>query len=127
MTPNLQLYNKAFETLQGYGFPVISRKEMQQEIPYPFFVIKMPESNRSKYTFDSYSGDTNLVIDIWSVSDGLGHHDELVKRCIDDLTPSVKTNNYDFEEDDTNITQLVDDTTNQELLHTSVTISYKTF
>ncbi|EUD36903.1 hypothetical protein O490_02821, partial [Staphylococcus aureus M0385] len=44
MTPNLQLYNKAYETLQGYGFPVISRKEMQQEIPYPFFVIKMPES-----------------------------------------------------------------------------------
>lgn len=40
MTPNLQLYNKAYETLQGYGFPVISRKEMQQEIPYPFFVIK---------------------------------------------------------------------------------------
>lgn len=36
MTPNLQLYNKAYETLQGYGFPVISRKEMQQEIPYPF-------------------------------------------------------------------------------------------
>ncbi|MDN8726692.1 hypothetical protein Q0L75_13520, partial [Staphylococcus aureus] len=27
MTPNLQLYNKAYETLQGYGFPVISRKE----------------------------------------------------------------------------------------------------
>ncbi|WP_457831073.1 hypothetical protein, partial [Staphylococcus aureus] len=95
------------ETLQGYGFPVISRKEMQQEIPYPFFVIKMPESNRSKYTFDSYSGDTNLVIDIWSVSDDLGHHDGLVKRCIDDLTPSVKTNDYDFEEDDTNIAQLV--------------------
>ncbi|HDM3012285.1 TPA: hypothetical protein PZN98_002803, partial [Staphylococcus aureus] len=89
--------------------------------------IKMPESNRSKYTFDSYSGDTNLVIDIWSVSDDLGHHDGLVKRCIDDLTPSVKTNDYDFEEDDTNITQLVDDTTNQELIHTSVTISYKTF
>ncbi|MDI1775656.1 hypothetical protein QI463_14980, partial [Staphylococcus aureus] len=21
MTPNLQLYNKAYETLQGYGFP----------------------------------------------------------------------------------------------------------
>ena len=62
MTPNLQLYNKAYETL-GYGFPVISRKEMQQEIPYPF-CNKMPESNRSKYTFDSYSGDTNLVIDI---------------------------------------------------------------
>ncbi len=71
----------------------------------------MPESNRSKYTFDSYSGDTNLVIDIWSVSDDLGHHDGLVKRCIDDLTPSVKTNDYDFEEDDTNIAQLVNDTT----------------
>ncbi|HGZ7661498.1 TPA: hypothetical protein ACOFZS_002957, partial [Staphylococcus aureus] len=71
--------------------------------------------------------DTNLVIDIWSVSDDLGHHDGLVKRCIDDLTPSVKTNDYDFEEDDTNIAQLVDDTTNQELLHTSITISYKTF
>ncbi|EOD7643756.1 hypothetical protein ACJRBI_003014, partial [Staphylococcus aureus] len=28
---------------------------------------------------------------------------------------------------DTNIAQLVDDTTNQELLHTSITISYKTF
>ncbi|UFO72055.1 hypothetical protein I5C44_04390 [Staphylococcus aureus] len=41
------------------------------------------ESNRSKYTFDSYSGDTNLVIDIWSVSDDLGHHDGLVKRCIE--------------------------------------------
>ena len=38
MTPNLQLYNKAYETLQGYGFPVISRKEMQQEIPYPFVI-----------------------------------------------------------------------------------------
>ncbi|HHD6695596.1 TPA: hypothetical protein ACOT41_002855, partial [Staphylococcus aureus] len=25
MTPNLQLYNKAYEMLQGYGFPVISR------------------------------------------------------------------------------------------------------
>ncbi len=66
MTPNLDS-NKAYETLQGYGFPVVYRKEMQQEVPYPFFVIKMPESNRSKYTFDSYSGDTNLVIDIWSV------------------------------------------------------------
>ncbi|HGN1523814.1 TPA: hypothetical protein ACKRQI_002897, partial [Staphylococcus aureus] len=22
MTPNLQLYNKAYEMLQGYGFPV---------------------------------------------------------------------------------------------------------
>lgn len=22
MTPNLQLYNKAYETLQGYGFPI---------------------------------------------------------------------------------------------------------
>ena len=84
---------------------------MQQEIPYPF-------CNKIN-TFDSYSGDTNLVIDIWSVSDDLGHHDGLVKRCIDDLTPSVKTNDYDFEEEDTNITQLVDDTTNQELLHIS--------
>ena len=126
MTPNLQLYNKAYETLQGYGFPLFLVKRCNKRFRI-LFVIKMPESNRSKYTFDSYSGDTNLVIDIWSVSDDLGHHDGLVKRCIDDLTPSVKTNDYDFEEEDTNITQLVDDTTNQELLHTSVTISYKTF
>ena len=100
MTPNLQLYNKAYETLQGYGFPVIFRKRDATRDSVSF-CNKMPESNRSKYTFDSYSGDTNLVIDIWSVSDDLGHHDGLVKRCIDDLTPSVKTNDYDFEEEDT--------------------------
>ncbi|MET1419585.1 hypothetical protein ABUR96_13950, partial [Staphylococcus aureus] len=50
-----------------------------------------------------------------------------VKIYIDYLKFIVKKKYYDFEEDDTNITQLVDDTTNQELLHTSVTISYKTF
>ncbi len=127
MTPNLQLYNKAYEKLQGYGWPVISRREMQREIPYPVCVIKMREWNRSECTLDSYSDDTNLVIDSGSVSDDWGDHDGLVKRCIDDLKPSVKTNDYDFEEDDTNITQLVDDTTNQELIHTSVTISYNTF
>lgn len=127
MTPNLQLYNKAFETLQGYGFPVISRKEMQQEIPYPFFVIKMPESVRRKYTFDSYSGNTNLVIDVWSVGGDLGEHDQLIQRCVNDLTPDIDTDMFDFKEDEVNITQLVDKTTGQELLHTSITIVYKTY
>lgn len=63
----------------------------------------MLELNRSKYMFDSYFGDMNLVIDIWSVSDDLGYYDGFVKRCIDDLIFSVKINDYDFEEDDINI------------------------
>ncbi len=40
MTPNLQLYNKAYEMLQGYGFPVISRKRDATRDSVSFFCNK---------------------------------------------------------------------------------------
>ncbi|HDE9107316.1 TPA: hypothetical protein PD599_002775, partial [Staphylococcus aureus] len=38
-SPQLQLYNKVFDLSSGYGVPVVSKKEMTDELPYPFIVL----------------------------------------------------------------------------------------
>ncbi|MGW7931876.1 hypothetical protein ACWEWU_09480 [Staphylococcus xylosus] len=127
MTPNLKIYNLVFEKLQGFGFEVISSKDINQELPYPFFVVKYPSSNRENFTFDSYSGLTILVIDIWSLANDVGKHDKLIQKVVEVMTPHIITDEYQFEEHDVNITTIEDNTTKQLLLHTVITIQYKTY
>lgn len=126
-SPQLQLYNKAFDLSTGYGVPVVSKKEMTDEPSYPFIVLGKMDGHMNIRTFDSFDGLTSVTVDVWSKYDGLGSHDAIVYGLQKDLTQLEVLPNYQIRINDLTINQLPDNTTNQLLVHSQIVAEYDTY
>ncbi|HDT6182268.1 TPA: hypothetical protein ACF8UL_002641 [Staphylococcus aureus] len=126
-SPQLQLYNKAFDLSTGYGVPVVSKKEMTDEPSYPFIVLGKMDEHMNIRTFDSFDGLTSVTVDVWSKYDDLGSHDAIVYGLQKDLTQLEVLPNYQIRINDLTINQLPDNTTNQLLVHSQIVAEYDTY
>ncbi|HEB2280964.1 hypothetical protein I6B80_05325 [Staphylococcus aureus] len=126
-SPQLQLYNKIFDLSTGYGVPVVSKKEMTDELPYPFIVLGKMDGHMNIRTFDSFDGLTSVTVDVWSKYDDLGSHDTIVYGLQKDLSQLEGLPNYQIRINDLTINQLPDNTTNQLLVHSQIVAEYDTY
>lgn len=126
-SPKLQLYNKVFELIEGYDQLVVDYKDMTNEWPYPFFVLSDVQEHKILDTFNSFSGELTLHIHLWSLADDKGKHDELETRLNRDLSFLDQLEDYQLIFDDLSTNTLIDNTTNQLLLHTVMSVAYKVY
>ncbi|UXR79054.1 hypothetical protein [Staphylococcus sp. IVB6227] len=127
-SPQLQIFNKVFDYLQGLGVTVITRKEMMDEIPYPFFVVSYAnEQNKSVYTFDSFNGKFNIKVDLFSLGDDYGKHDYLLRIANDYLSNFNDLDEYTLKLNDLTNETLTENTTNQALLHSVLITEYDAY
>lgn len=126
-SPKLQLYNKVFEMIEEYDQLAVDFKDMADELPYPFFVLSDVHERKLLDTFNSFSGVLTLQVHLWSLADDKGAHDELETRLNRDLSFLNELNDYQLILDDLNTNTLIDNTTNQLLLHTVMNVEYKVY
>lgn len=126
-SPKLQLYNKIFEILKGYDQLVVSFKDMADELPYPFFVLSEVEEKKVQDTFNSFTGVLTIQVHLWSQADNRGEHDELEKLINHELSFLDELDGYQLILNDLNTKTLIDNTTNQLLLHTVMIVDYNAY
>lgn len=126
-SPKLQLYNKVFELIEGYDQLVVDYKDMTNEWPYPFFVLSDVQERKILDTFNSFSGELTLHIHLWSLADDKSKHDELETRLNRDLSFLDQLEDYQLIFEDLSTNTLIDNTTNQLLLHTVMSVAYKVY
>lgn len=126
-SPKLQLYNKIFEIIQGCGERVIDFKDMTSEIPYPFFVVSEVETKKSNDTFNTFSSNLVIKVHLWSLGNDRYQHDEYEDFIDYELSFLGDLDGYQIILDTIHSNTVIDNTTNQEILHTVVTAEYKVF
>lgn len=126
-SPKLQLYNKVFKIIDGYNEYVVEIKDMTDILPYPFFVLSEVHERKILDTFNSFTGELSLQIHLWSLADDKGKHDELETRLNHDLSFLSALDDYQLILDDISTNTLIDNTTNQLLLHTVINVEYKVY
>jgi hypothetical protein len=126
-SPKLQLYNKVFEMIEGYDQLVVDFKDMTDDLPYPFFVLSDVQERKILDTFNSFTGELTMQIHLWSLADDKGKHDELETQLNHDLSFLGALDDYQLILDDISTNTLIDNTTNQLLLHTVMNVEYKVY
>ncbi|WP_218696840.1 hypothetical protein [Mammaliicoccus sciuri] len=126
-SPKLQLYNKVFEMIEGYDQLVVDFKDMTDDLPYPFFVLSDVQERKILDTFNSFTGELTMQIHLWSLADDKGKHDELETQLNHDLSFLSALDDYQLILDDISTNTLIDNTTNQLLLHTIINVEYKVY
>ncbi|MFI3129656.1 hypothetical protein [Mammaliicoccus sciuri] len=126
-SPKLQLFNKVFEILKGYGKRVIIFQQMTDDLSYPFFVLSEVQERKSLDTFNSFSGQVTIQVHLWSIAEYFDKHDDLEKRVNQDLSFITELEGYQLILDDISTNTLIDNTTNELLLHTVINVEYKVF
>ena len=126
-SPQLQLYNKTFDLAKGYDIPVISQKEMTEDISYPFVVLSRSDGRMNIGSFDTIDGQTSVTIDIWSPESDLGLHDSIVYGLQVDLSQLETLPNYQVRLNDITVNQISEDTTNQSLAHSQIVAEFDTY
>jgi len=126
-SPQLQLYNHIFKKLQGYGRPVIDVKDMAQELSYPFFVVNPANERKAIYTADAFNGDMDITIHLWSLADDQGAHDVLYAEANEMLSFMQDLDGYQLMLDELTTNTLIDTSTKQALLHSTLIAQYKVY
>ncbi|MFF7217912.1 hypothetical protein [Mammaliicoccus sciuri] len=126
-SPKLQLYNKVFEILKGFGYSVVDIKEMRQDLPYPFFVVSDVDERKRIDSFNSFTSSLTIKVHLWSIADNRGEHERLESYINNELCFLYDLDEYQLILNELSSNTLVDDTTNQLLLHTVLIAEYKVF
>ncbi|MCT2092744.1 hypothetical protein M3E02_02105 [Staphylococcus epidermidis] len=124
-TPTQLLFDKIFSILQGLGIEVIDVKDIANDIPYPFFVIKKFKITKSAYTFNSFHGVVRGTIDIWSEGNNLGRHDQCIKYVENTLSKSIEIEDYQVRYNEMTINTIDDYSTDKALLHSIINVEYE--
>lgn len=122
------LYDYIFLKLQGYGIGVIDYKEANDQLTYPFYVVGNVNSNKSKYTMDSFGGALNITVDIWCDNDDRNLHDAVFDYADSVLSDVEDVKGYQIILDEIITNTLTDSEINgRVLLHTVINASYKIY
>lgn len=121
----LQLFNYLYEKLLTLNVPVIETKDLNQQLDYPFIAIQSLNDHISRLTFDSYSGNPSVTVHLWGVNDDKAINDQLYLQVQNILLNDVYLDGYTLVRPNINVNEIIDTTSNQELLHTIINIEYE--
>lgn len=121
----LQLFNYLYEKFLSLNVPVIETKDLNQQLDYPFIAIQSLNDHISPLTFDSYSGNPSVTVHLWGVNDDKAMNDQLYLQVQNILLNDVYLEGYTLVRPNINVNEIIDTTSNQELLHTIINIEYE--
>lgn len=121
----LQLFNYLYEKFLSLNVPVIETKDLNQQLDYPFIAIQSLNDHISRLTFDSYSGNPSVTLHLWGVNDDKAMNDQLYLQVQNILLNDVYLDGYTLVRPNINVNEIIDTTSNQELLHTIINIEYE--
>lgn len=121
----LQLFNYLYEKFLSLNVPVIETKDLNQQLDYPFIAIQSLNDHISRLTFDSYSGNPSVTVHLWGVNDDKAMNDQLYLQVQNILLNDVYLEGYTLVRPNINVNEIIDTTSNQELLHTIINIEYE--
>lgn len=121
----LQLFNYLYEKFLSLNVPVIETKDLNQQLDYPFIAIQSLNDHISRLTFDSYSGNPSVTVHLWGVNDDKAMNDQLYLQVQNILLNDVYLDGYTLVRPNINVNEIIDTTSNQELLHTIINIEYE--
>lgn len=121
----LQLFNYLYEKFLSLNVPVIETKDLNQQLDYPFIAIQSLNDHISQLTFDSYSGNPSVTVHLWGVNDDKAMNDQLYLQVQNILLNDVYLDGYTLVRPNINVNEIIDTTSNQELLHTIINIEYE--
>lgn len=121
----LQLFNYLYEKFLSLNVPVIETKDLNQQLDYPFIAIQSLNDHISRLTFDSYSGNPSVTVHLWGVNDNKAMNDQLYLQVQNILLNDVYLEGYTLVRPNINVNEIIDTTSNQELLHTIINIEYE--
>lgn len=121
----LQLFNYLYEKFLSLNVPVIETKDLNQQLDYPFIAIQSLNDHISRLTFDSYSGNPSVTVHLWGVNDDKAMNDQIYLQVQNILLNDVYLEGYTLARPNINVNEIIDTTSNQELLHTIINIEYE--
>lgn len=121
----LQLFNYLYEKFLSLDVPVIETKDLNQQLDYPFIAIQSLNDHISRLTFDSYSGNPSVTVHLWGINDDKAMNDQLYLQVQNILLNDVYLEGYTLVRPNINVNEIIDTTSNQELLHTIIDIEYE--
>lgn len=121
----LQLFNYLYEKFLSLNVPVIETKDLNQQLDYPFIAIQSLNDHISRLTFDSYSGKPSVTVHLWGINDDKAMNDQLYLQVQNILLNDVYLEGYTLVRPNINVNEIIDTTSNQELLHTIINIEYE--
>lgn len=121
----LQLFNYLYEKFLSLNVPVIETKDLNQQLDYPFIAIQSLNDHISRLTFDSYSGNPSVTVHLWGINDDKAMNDQLYLQVQNILLNDVCLEGYTLVRPNINVNEIIDTTSNQELLHTIINIEYE--
>ncbi|HEC2155314.1 hypothetical protein [Staphylococcus delphini] len=119
-----QLFNYIFKHVSALGVPVITMRDYHDDVPYPFVMIQSLTDEEHKSTFDSYTGSPSATLHIWGEDADRGAHDALYMQIRNILSDEIALDGYTLFNAQIMSNQSDDDTTEQTLIHTTVTVEY---
>lgn len=120
----LELFNYFFAKFNQLDVPVITTKELNPELDYPFIAIQSTNDHIERFTFDSYSGSPVATIHIWGIENDLGEHDSLYMKVQDILLSDIQLPNYFLYNPQITVNEVTEIESNQSLIHTIINIEY---
>lgn len=120
----LELFNYLFTEFEKLNVPVITTKELNQDLDYPFIAIQSVSDNISKFSFDSYGGKPTATIHVWGTEEDKGYHDSIYMDVQGVLLGDITLPNYFLYNPQITVNESTEIDSNQTLLHTVINIEY---
>ncbi len=123
-SPRQQLYDDVFSMLSLLGNQVYDRLPME-EVPYPFIVLKNDNSDYGSIHKFTRNMNVTLKIDTWYLSADRGEHDKTLTQIEQSLFNLREIEGYALKIRDINTSEMTDTTTNNDLLHGTIQVTYQ--
>lgn len=120
----LELFNYCFAQFLKLNVPVVTTKELNQELDYPFIAIQTVSDSMNRLTFDSYGGNPTITVHIWGLEDDKGKHDSLYMSVQDTLLNDIELPHYFLYNPQVTVNENNEIDSNQTLIHTIINIEY---
>lgn len=123
-SPRQQLYDDVFSMISLLGNQVYDRLPME-EVPYPFIVLKHDNSDYRNIHKFTRNMNVTLKIDTWYLSADRGTHDKTLTQIEQSLFSLREMDGYAVKVRDINTSEITDTTTNDDLLHGTINVTYQ--
>ena len=123
-SPRQQLYDDVFSMISLLGNQVYDRLPTE-EVPYPFIVLKNDNSEYRNIHKFTRNMNVTLKIDTWYLSADRGTHDKTLTQIEQSLINLREIDGYVLKVRDINTSEITDTTTNDDLLHGTINVTYQ--
>lgn len=123
-SPRQQLYDEVFSSISMLGYRVYDLLPMS-EVPYPFIVLKHSLTGYRSTQKLNRDMIVTLNVDTWHLAEDRGLHDKTMFQIEQLLIDFQLSDTYGLKVKRINVTEVTDRTTNDELLHGSIEVTYQ--